>query len=342
MELNSGLREMILALRAAMPDMGLKKLTAHVNACLPPDIKVEKHSIRDFVRGLDNTNDPGTATEEASTKDTATEVATVPTAALKPRDGRFKEVTKSFFRDFRSAERQYLLNLDSELSKKLRSGEDGVEVLPDTYPVSHVRHYMEVLFVLKGLKPCTLFFLHHHDDSAARSLTGVVVRCLAPALERFDIESYGFTLHYIATDVLTMYQHNYNGAWVLADTESSKWSLVRDVFFKAEPERVVPEQIICSALGYPVKVHSEMECQVQFKDDDEWKVLKEILGEDKVCCVDGVEFACSEGDPTEWQDIMHFFDECRDAALEVGTQLQICADLHPALKAWDKENLEFD
>ncbi|KUI67466.1 hypothetical protein VM1G_03111 [Cytospora mali] len=342
MELNSGLREMILALRAAMPGIGLKKLTAHVNACLPPDIKVKKHSIRDFVRGLDDAVDTGTASSEANTKDTATEAATGPTAALQPRDQRFKEVTERFFLDFRSAERQYLLNLDSGLSKKMRSGEDGEEVLPDMYPVSHVRHYMEVLFVLKGLKPCTLFFLHHHDDSAARILTGVVVRCLAPALERFGIESYGFRLHYIATDILTMYQHNYKGAWVLVDTGSSKWPLVRDVFFKAEPERLVPEQIICSALGYPVKVRPNMERQVQFKDEDEWKVLRGVLGEGKVCCVDGTEFSCSDGNPTEWQDIMHFFDKCRDVALEVGTQLQICADLHPALRAWGKENLELE
>lgn len=260
-----------------------------VNARLPPNIQIEKHIIRDLIKGLDEIKNKGTAANETTT----TEQITTPNVALKPRDEAFDELTKQFFIAYRSLERKYLLNLDSEIEKQVRSGADGKLIYPDTYPAVSLRHHVEILLTLRGINPSTIMIKPHHDDSVSRVLTGVVLQCLVPLIESHELESYGFRLHYIVNCDLAG-DGRIEGAWVFADAESLKWPLVRDLFFKWTPGRFVPARIAGAALGYPVQYPMGDTVIVKLLDDTEQRFIQKVLGK-KVSYVQAFGFPVGDG-----------------------------------------------
>jgi hypothetical protein len=267
-------------------------------------MQIEKYIVRDFIRGLEATQNQGTAANEAlantTTENIATQQATTPNVALKPRDETFEEATKQLFVAFQAWEREYLLGLDSEMNRKVRTGADGKLIdTSTTFPLAHLRHHVEVLLTLKGVNPSAVLCKAHHDDSLTNVLTGVVLKCLAPLLDAFAIESYGFRLRYLPADVLTAgpRARARRGNWVLADTLSPMWPLVRDLFFKDDRPagRRVPARLVAAALGHPVDLRGgPAQYEVRLYDDTEERILKSAVDE-KVCCVEALHFPCGPG-----------------------------------------------
>ncbi|KAH8675477.1 hypothetical protein BX600DRAFT_432055 [Xylariales sp. PMI_506] len=297
---NLGLREMIAGLRAHQPGLGLKKLTVEVKQRLPANSssQIEKKQIKEICLSLDST------TQE------------VP--AVRPRDNEYQAICKEAFHAYRSAERNYYLGLDDNAKQVLFGEYNG----PPWYAACHLRHHIEVLLTLKGVKPCTLFASPGDDVSGAAAIfNDLILKCLAPVIDRFNLMLYGFNLKYLGTDVLTsdLGHPGFKGDWVLADTRSDKWPLVQDIFFQPQPERRFEESAVGEALGYPARAGDNT---IRFTDETEHQVLLREIGPD-VLCVDGMEFYCDGGNLRVWADINAFFRRCADAAKEAGTTLKI-------------------
>ena len=133
-------------------------------------MQVKKHEIRDFFQSLD-------------------EAADRPAAVTKPRDNAFLTNTASkVFVLLREAEREYLVNLDRESITKMHNQGDS----PKCHPVAHLRHHMQVLLVLRGFKPCVPFV--SPKETGVAVMREMVLRCLVPLIEQFDLESFVFKL----------------------------------------------------------------------------------------------------------------------------------------------------
>lgn len=133
-------------------------------------MRVEKHELRDFVRSLD-------------------EMAELPIAAPKPRDESFQTNTANeVFILLREAEREFLINLGHDSVTKMHKPSDS----PKCHPIAHLRHHLQVLLVLLGVKPCVPFVSPKGTGTAV--MGEMVLRCLVPLMEQFDLESYGFRL----------------------------------------------------------------------------------------------------------------------------------------------------
>lgn len=133
-------------------------------------MRVEKHELRDFVRSLD-------------------EMAELPIAAPKPRDESFQtNAANKVFILLREAEREFLINLGHDSVTKMHNPSDS----PKCHPVAHLRHHLQVLLVLLGVKPCVPFVSPKGTGTAV--MGEMVLRCLVPLMEQFDLESYGFRL----------------------------------------------------------------------------------------------------------------------------------------------------
>lgn len=310
-----------------------------VNDRLPPEIQVTKHQVRDFLGTLDEGSEEAEIDEvTAAVADIGSEETeideitaamaninissedanpTVPSSSKqdntpdspsspKPRDENFDMVVREFFRLYRNVERNYLLSLKRQFKRQVRTGPNRRVTRPPAFPVTHLRHHIEVLLTLRGVNPATVFRKAHDNDAVARVLTGVVLQCLAPMFEISKFESYGFRLHYIAESSSL----GFGGRWVFADSESPRWPLVRDLLFKkthhlpqpgpgpgpgpAPGAGEVPVRLAGVALGFPAEYSlAETRC-VEFLDATEEAFLRrEMKG--KVCCVEALKFPFGDG-----------------------------------------------
>ncbi|KAK7707141.1 hypothetical protein SLS64_007351 [Diaporthe eres] len=313
MGLNLGSRAMIAALREAQPETGLKKLTTEVNELLPSKMQVQKHELRDFVRSLG-------------------EPADRPVAAIKPRDESFmKNVAEQAFTILREAEREFLLNLDHYSITKMHNPSDS----PKCHPVAHLRYHFQVLLALKGIVPCVPFV--SPKETGTDVMNAMVLRCLVPVMEQLDLESYGFRLLYIASDVLTstIRFRGFKGSWVLADTQSAAWNLIREIFTPLpprDPARRIPEKVMCVALGFPVYTNNIIN-EVVIRDRTEYELLQDSFDQD-TCRVCAMKIFCDNGSVEDWQAIRSYYMVCRDIALELGTVLDLDLGDHPMMAQW--------
>lgn len=134
-------------------------------------MKVEKHELRDFVRILDNPSN-------------------TPVTITRPRDESFPaNIVNQAFSVYRDAERQFLLDLEHDTVRNLYP--QGPE--PKCHAVAHLRHHVELLLTLKGMKPCVPFV--SPKPTGIATMDNMVLRCLVPLMEQFDLESYGFKLY---------------------------------------------------------------------------------------------------------------------------------------------------
>lgn len=134
-------------------------------------MKVEKYQVRDLIRSRD-------------------EPTNTPVVATKPRDQTFTTGTAyPIFHLLCEAEREYLLNLDNASTAKINPCHSATG---RCHPVAHVRQHLVVLLVLLGFRPCHPFVSPSDEGNAIMS--EMVIRCLVPLMEKFDLESYGFRL----------------------------------------------------------------------------------------------------------------------------------------------------
>ncbi|KAI2627723.1 hypothetical protein GGR54DRAFT_590223 [Hypoxylon sp. NC1633] len=308
---DNALREMVRALRSQNPGIGLKKLTTEVSALLPESMAPEKNKIKDICQHLDAQDQPGTQ--------------------LRTRNNGFDARVRAAIEMFRDAERAYMLALDNKTKRTIRIASRAPSH-PSWYAASQLRHYFEVLLTLKGKKPCTLMTMNGGRENAAM-INGIMFQCLAPMMEQFELESFGFTLHYLAHDVLTeqVLHPGFKGAWIFADTQAEKWSQVEDIFLLPHPGRRNPDDAIGAALAYPVPGG---DATVLYIDSTETSELKRITGDDKVDGVIGMEFFCIEGPLMQARLstlVEHFYD-CSKIAHNVGMELKMNAKEHPLLE----------
>ncbi|KAI1331460.1 hypothetical protein F5Y16DRAFT_360008 [Xylariaceae sp. FL0255] len=314
---NSATREMIAALRTSQPRLGLKKLTAQVNERLPEEQHIPKKRVKEIGEAI--TADPLSPGFTTSS----------PVSISKGRDDEYQRVVvKNAFENFRDSERDYFLSLTQEQLNILNPN------TPSWVPAAHMRHHIEILLTLSGIKPCTL--ISYGGEESHAIFNALVIKCLGPVFETYDLASYGFKLKYLATDVHTNVQGHpgFGGGWVFADTRSDKWLLVKSIFFDASPEQIHDDTSIGNALGYPVR--SGMNT-VTFKDRTEVALLATATGQE-VCCVDGLEFFCVDteepgGEMVTQLKVIQFFRECMEAAKAFGTDLAIDTTHHPILDA---------
>ncbi|CAN8096678.1 unnamed protein product [Discula destructiva] len=312
MALNIGTRAMIKAIRDVQPGIGLKRLTAEINERLPPEFKVDKHNVRDFCRELDSAVGGGSASP-----------------GLKPRDEAFAAVVKEAFVAFRDAEREFFLDLDRQLHKA-----DDFDL------VIELRYYGQILFNLKGLLPITFMFCDgspDNDTAPIHFINNLVFTCLAPVLERFDLEAYGFSLHHIMTGrAFTSFRiPEFRGAWLFVDSQSASWPQVRDMYITPSPTRLPPTQEEGYAvLGHPASLG---ENEIVLEDYTEQKVLEELLREEqpgvKVTGVGVQTFGCVAADADDWVSLMMYLQKRCDAAAEVGIELVVNTSRHLELQA---------
>ncbi|KAG8164028.1 hypothetical protein KVR01_005946 [Diaporthe batatas] len=318
MDLNLGQREVISAMRAAHPEMGLKRLTTEVNKVLPSKMEVEKSKLRDFLRSRD-------------------EPANAPVADTKPRDDDFiTHMACPIFHHLREAEREYLLNLDnaSIIATSPPHSDSGGRC----HPVAHLRHHLVVLLVLLGFRPCALFLSTKVEGIA--TMSEMVLRCLVPLMEKFDLESYGFKLLYVATNPRTHNQRfrGFRGTWVLADTRHPGWIVVREMFV-APPRAPIPPRMMCIALGYPTHDRpedgdDEFYNKVEILDATEHALLKDSFSQG-VCRVCVLKIFCGQGSETDWERIVRYFGACGELAEKhVGTKLSLDLSEHERMRVW--------
>lgn len=209
-----------------------------------------------------------------------------------------------------------------------------------------MRHYLEILLVLKGIKPCTLFVKFSLDNVWIFST--VVIDCLVPIMDRLDLWSYGFRISMRA------------GQWVFYDARSSAMPLIDKIFLThasvkcmdriAYPEESffgVPEQEIAVALGYPIAFNApDAGHPVHIRDATEMEVLVSSGWPPPQCCVQGTVFDCPSREGAEsarannldFFKVLGYYYRCEQAARSVGTELQLFTGFHPEMTDYLVDN----
>jgi hypothetical protein len=202
---------------------------------------------------------------------------------------------------------------------------------------AHLRHHLEILLVLKGVKPCVLFTKYAAENGPLFST--VVIDCLVPIMDRLDLWSYGFSISYMS------------GEWVFYDARSPKMPLINKAFLThpsvKKTDRVTyPERGLgfpgisdietAQALGYPAPFDDWQSGRyVTIRDATELEVLASAgWPEDQRCCVQGMAFTCPAGDESVWKKVLDFHRHCEEAAKSVGTELVLFTGTYPEMTAW--------
>ncbi|POS80306.1 hypothetical protein DHEL01_v201289 [Diaporthe helianthi] len=260
-------------------------------------------------------------------------------------DGNFDHVVEEAFKAFRNLERE--ITLDAPDGSRVGHGGGSIVFSHSDNPpndkfwigAAHLRHHLEFLLVLKGIKPCVLFVKYGPDNTPLFST--VVIDCLVPIMDRLDLWSYGFSITFQTEQ------------WVLYDTRSPKAALVKKVFDVHVSEKYmnqdeypedtipgVPNSEIGRALGYPVPFDDFADGRwVHFRDNTELEALVERGWSNYVCCVQGMAFSCPPGgDESVWKKVVDLYRRCQDAARDVGSDLLLFTGKYPELTAWLEED----
>lgn len=189
---------------------------------------------------------------------------------------------------------------------------------------------MELLLVLKGIKPCVLF--HKYSPANHVLFSTLIIDCLVPIMDRLDLWSYGFGIS-IQT-----------GNWVFYDARSPLMPLVDKIFlthhtvqekFPAAYPTLSDHRQVALALGYPVPFDDfPGDRWIYILDTTETDVLISKGQTEPEYCVHAMIFQCPLGGEADWVKVLDHFDKCEEAALSVGTDLQIVLGFHPEMKAW--------
>lgn len=240
---------------------------------------------------------------------------------------------------FRNQERAIALNppIDSTVGSDTRTDDNSNEKF--WTGAAHLRHHLEFLLVLKGVKPCVYFFRYEPENKAL--FGSVIVNCLIPIMDRFDLWSYGFRIT------------GQSGEWIFYDCRSPKMPLITKIFLTDPKVKAMdpvtypndefpftPDSETAEAIGYPVPFDDWRNgCFILFRDATELDVLAAAgWPEDERCCVQGMAFTCPAGDESVWKKVLDYYRQCQEAAKSVGTELVLCTGEYPEMTAWLEEN----
>lgn len=241
--------------------------------------------------------------------------------------------------EFRNHEREITLNAPegSCVGCQVSSGSDDRS---DKFWIgaTHLRHHLEFLLVLKGIKPCVLFFKFTPDNDPIFST--VVIDCLVTIMDRFDLWSYGFS---ITTQ---------SGLWVFYDARAPKMHLINKVFlthptvkqmdpvtYPSDAFPGVPDEEVAEALGYPVTFNDWLSGKwVSIRDATELEVLNSIGRPQDQYAVQGIEFTCPVRGGSVWMKVLDFYHQCVEGARSVGTKLTLFTGECDEMTIWLSEN----
>lgn len=220
---------------------------------------------------------------------------------------------------------------------------------------------MEILFVLKEIKPCILFWAPAYGSET--TYTRLFETCLAPLIEKYQLGNYGFVAHKIIHAVPTETHCGFQKAYVLADTRSDHWDHVQDVFLVPHPGQKRDESRIGKALGYPIPQNDQNYCvmseyiidelrgdgtedlshadHVKYKDmTEKWK-LRWITGSnkigDKVGAVDAFAYRMPANLRDSWAIRAHF-EACLAAARSVGHELGLSLPVNDTVQGQTRKD----
>lgn len=238
---------------------------------------------------------------------------------------------------FRELERAFLLNVPAG---PLRHDNTKTNKWWDAG--AHLRHHVEFLLVLKGIKPCVLFLKNKVEHNTVFST--VIIDILVPTMNRLGLWSYGFNISFEC------------GEWVFYDTRSSLLPQITKIFLTdyaskdisktgdysaecSEMPFLVPELEVAQALGYPIRSDaSRSYCYVNIQDITEMNVLASHGRPPPWCCVYGMGYGSPEGNEEDWMKILTHYHTCAEAAREFGTELRLHVLKHEKMTAWLARN----
>ncbi|KAG6355303.1 hypothetical protein INS49_003264 [Diaporthe citri] len=327
---NYGLKALITSCRfCATPDCDCKHdmelVAKRVNLALDPSHKLEEADLRPICLDLDEhplSDRPDSSGSDEKQRD----------------DGNFDRVVEEAFKAFRDQERDIILNAPAGL--QIGSGERHLPTNDSTgdgewwVGAAHLRHYLEFLLVLKGLKPCMMLVKFSLDNVWIFST--LVIDCLVPIMDRLGLWSYGYSISFQA------------GEWVFYDTRSPVLPSIDKVFLThrttknldpvAYPEDShlgAPEPEVAVALGYPIAMKDpRVGHTIHVRDTTEMDVLVSRGWPEPQCCVQGTGFNCPAGNELIWVKVLDWYYRCERAARSVGTELQLFTGSHPEMSNW--------
>ncbi|KAI3390864.1 hypothetical protein diail_8474 [Diaporthe ilicicola] len=227
-------------------------------------------------------------------------------------DGNCDRVAEEAFKEIREQEREITLKSsrrcfvgDRVITR--REGRPGVKYWVGA---AHLRHRVEFLLVLKGVKPCVLSVKFAEENDPLFSTVVIDCMCLVPIMDRLDLRAYGFRVSF------------HTGSWVFYDARSPKLSPINSAFLTHHNDPV-PDAVVADALGYPFHFYNWQSGRfVIIRDATELKVLVSRGWPQAVsCCVQRMSFTCQEGDEDVWARVFGLYHRYEEAARSMGTQL---------------------
>lgn len=143
----------------------------------------------------------------------------------------------------------------------------------------------------------------------------------------------------VATDVQTydMRFRGFEGAWVLADTQSTGWGVVRHMFVEM-PTAPIPPRMLCVALGFPFQEPNQngddqFWHKVEILDATEHALLKDHFSQHS-CRVNMLKIFCGQGCEADWKRIADYYMACKDMTAALGTELALDLYDHAPMRVW--------
>ncbi len=273
--------------------------------------------------------------------------------AHKARDTSYDQIVKSAFQEFTRLEREFLLALPPSDCKAL--GVDGDRA--NIQVASHMRHHVEFLLTLKGIKPCMI--IYHGRDTVV--FTRLVHQVLKPLVDKYNLEEYGFTLRQVPN--LTLMEMGrpqpdkfFKDGWLFADTlalssnswtptsvtgNTSLWPEMQNVFLASTTILVTHQEfneyqnLIGKLLGYPVRLPRKSdENEILYMDETERHALIRETGDENICCVPGFQYFDDKGTESTWRGCLVHYLRCIEVMKGVGSDLILDAEEHEPLRAF--------
>lgn len=237
---------------------------------------------------------------------------------------------------FRELERQFLLNVSVG---PLRHDNTTTDKWWEA--AAHLRHHVEFLLVLKGLKPCVLFCKNSLENTSVFST--VIMDILIPIMNQLNLWSYGFRISFESCE------------WVFYDTRSSLLPQITKIFLTdytskkvnrtgaypaadSDKRYLVDHLEVAHALGYPIRSDaSDAGFSVNIQDVTEMDVLESAGRPLPHCCVYGMGFLSPEGNEDDWIKILKHYHSCAEAARKFGTELRLVLR-HEKMTDWLERN----
>lgn len=240
------------------------------------------------------------------------------------RDAEFQTILKEALVDFKIRERNFLLGLPESQCRRLGS------CCPDPIRAAcHHRYHIKFLLTSKEVKPCILFV--NHNDGAQNVIAELIEKCLKPVIEEYKLSKYGYRLQQITHPIRTAIDGGIQHAWIFADTRSSLWQEVMELFLTPHADPI-DERRVGAALGYPIDSGA---ATFEAFDCTEMEYLHSVTGQD-ICCVTAYKFRCNDGHE-HFMNLMNYGERCAWAAKEVGTILGLNFQLHEKMGTWAKQ-----